>query len=249
MKKTAVITGGSGGIGLAASSVFVQAGWDVIALDVRAPAEVYPGVEFHQIDVSDPTAVEQFYANLAGSIDKVHALVNNAAIQICKPLVKMTVDEWDKIMNVNLRAAFLMVKWGYPLLKEGKGAIVNVSSVHAVATSVEMAAYAASKGGLAALTRAMALEFAADGVRANALLPGAVDTEMLRDGLNRGHVSGDSIDERLLDLGRRTVMGRVGLPEELARAIYFMADAEQSAFMTGQTMTVDGGATARLSTE
>ncbi|MCK5054189.1 MAG: SDR family oxidoreductase, partial [Anaerolineales bacterium] len=124
-----------------------------------------------------------------------------------------------------------------------------VSSVHAVATSVEMAAYAASKGGLAALTRAMALEFAADGVRANALLPGAVDTEMLRDGLNRGHVSGDSIDERLLDLGRRTVMGRVGLPEELARAIYFMADAEQSAFMTGQTMTVDGGATARLSTE
>lgn len=249
MKKTAIITGGSGGIGLAASAVFVQAGWDVIALDVRTPTEIPPGVEFHQIDVSDPASVETFYADLAGSIDKIHAIVNNAAIQICKPLVSMTVDEWDKIMNVNLRAAFMMVKWGYSFLKAGKGAIVNVSSVHAVATSVEIAAYAASKGGLAALTRAMALEFAPDGVRANALLPGAVDTEMLRDGLSRGHVSGDSIDDRLLDLGRRTVMGRVGQPEEIARAIYFMADAEQSAFMTGQTMTVDGGATARLSTE
>jgi len=249
MKKTAIITGGSGGIGLAAGAAFVQAGWDVVALDVRAPAELPPGVGFHQVDVSDPASVETFYADLAGSIAEFHALVNNAAIQICKPLVKMTVDEWDKIMNVNLRAAFLMVKWGYPLLKNGKGAIVNVSSVHAVATSIEIAAYAASKGGLVALTRAMALEFAPDGVRANTLLPGAVDTEMLRDGLSRGHVTGDSIDEQLLDLGRRTVIGRVGQPEEIARAIYFMADAEQSAFMTGQTLTVDGGATARLSTE
>jgi glucose 1-dehydrogenase len=126
---------------------------------------------------------------------------------------------------------------------------VNVSSVHAVATSADIAAYAASKGASQALTRAMALEFARDGIRVNAILPGAVDTPMLHAGLMRGHVQGASVEERMADLGRRTVMGRVGKPEEIARAILFLADSEQSSFMTGQSMIVDGGATARLSTE
>jgi len=124
-----------------------------------------------------------------------------------------------------------------------------VSSVHAVATSVDIAAYAASKGASMALTRAMALEFARDGIRVNAILPGAVDTQMLRDGLGRRHVQGGGIEARLEDLGRRTVMGRVGEPEEIARTILFLADGEQSPFTTGQSLIVDGGATARLSTE
>ena len=100
-----------------------------------------------------------------------------------------------------------------------------------------------------ALTRAIAIEFAPHNIRCNAVLPGAVDTPMLRDGLGRGHVSGGDISQRLDNLARKTVNGRIGTPEEIARAIYFLADNTQSSFMTGQAMIVDGGATARLSTE
>jgi NAD(P)-dependent dehydrogenase (short-subunit alcohol dehydrogenase family) len=131
----------------------------------------------------------------------------------------------------------------------GTSAIVNVSSVHAVATSANISAYAASKGGLLALTRAMAIEFAPDNIRVNAILPGAVDTPMLRAGLQRGHVSGSTMTDRLENLARKTVNRRVGTPEEIAHAIYFLADSTQSSFMTGQALIIDGGATARLSTE
>ena len=131
----------------------------------------------------------------------------------------------------------------------GGGAIVNVSSVHAVATSANISAYAASKGGLLALTRAMAIEFAPDNIRVNAILPGAVDTPMLRAGLDRDHAGGGSMLDRLENLARKTVNGRIGRPEEIAHTIYFLADNAQSSFMTGQALIVDGGATARLSTE
>jgi NAD(P)-dependent dehydrogenase (short-subunit alcohol dehydrogenase family) len=127
--------------------------------------------------------------------------------------------------------------------------MVNVSSVHAIATSANIAAYAASKGGLLALTRAMAIEFAKDHIRVNAILPGAVDTPMLRAGMDRGHLGGASVQDRLENLASKTVNGRVGLPSEIASAIYFLADETQSSFMTGQALVVDGGATARLSTE
>jgi NAD(P)-dependent dehydrogenase (short-subunit alcohol dehydrogenase family) len=171
-------------------------------------------------------------------------------MQIIKPLLETNVQEWDAVMASNLRSVFLSAKLAYPFFKEaGGGAIVNVSSVHAVQTSADIAAYAASKGGMLALTRAMAIEFARDNIRVNAILPGAVDTPMLRAGMNRGHVSGGDIHARLENLARKTVNGRVGKPEEIAHAIYFLADGIQSSFMTGQAMIVDGGATARLSTE
>jgi NAD(P)-dependent dehydrogenase (short-subunit alcohol dehydrogenase family) len=161
-----------------------------------------------------------------------------------------TIEEWDLVMASNLRSVFVGTKLAFPLLKEaGGGAIVNISSVHAVATSTNIASYAASKGGLLALTRALAIEFAPNNIRVNAVLPGAVDTPMLRSGLSRGHLGGDSVIERLDNLARRTVNGRIGRPEEIAHAIYFLADETQSSFMTGQAMIVDGGATARLSTE
>jgi NAD(P)-dependent dehydrogenase (short-subunit alcohol dehydrogenase family) len=194
-------------------------------------------------------SVEDLFSWLSGQVNRLDALVNNAAIQVCKPLVDMTVEEWDDVMASNLRSIFLAVRAAYPLLRTAKGAVVNVSSVHAVATSENIAAYAASKGGALALTRAVALEFARDGVRVNAVLPGAVDTPMLRSGLSRGRAEGSSVEERVRDLGRRTALGRVAEPEEIARAILFLADSQQSSFMTGQALVVDGGATARLSTE
>ncbi len=139
--------------------------------------------------------------------------------------------------------------------------------MHAIQTSANIASYAASKGGMLALTRAMAIEFAPDNIRVNAILPGAVNTAMLRASMARENLTGqgeqpdlvrertdfvrrtDLVRERLENLARKTVNGRIGDPEEIARAIYFLADDQQSSFMTGQALVVDGGATARLSTE
>ena len=156
----------------------------------------------------------------------------------------------DRTLASNLRSVFLGIKLAHPLLKAaGGGAIVNVSSVHSIATSANIAAYAASKGGLLALTRAVAIEFAEDNIRVNAVLPGAVDTPMLRASMGRGQFGGPSVQQRLDNLASKTVNGRVGTPREIAQTIYFLADNDQSSFMTGQAVVVDGGATARLSTE
>ena len=249
MKKVALITGVMGGVGFATAKAFIEEGWQVYGLDRNAPEKNADGARYMVCDLADPAAIESSFAEIAQSVDRLDALVNNAAIQICKPLVDMTLEEWDLVMATNLRPAFLTVKYSHSLLKRTKGSIINVSSVHAVATSKDIAAYAASKGGLVALTRAMAIEFAQDGIRVNAVLPGAVDTQMLRDGLRRGHV-GDGSDEELLEaLGHKTVMGRVGQPEEIAQTILYLADPQKSGFMTGHAMVVDGGATIRLSTE
>jgi len=249
--KTVLITGAAGGIGRATVALFAQKGWRVIGVD-RAPfGEGFPaGGLFIQSEISDPVSMDAISRQTQDFTKTLDALVNNAAVQIAKPLIETSVEEWDMTIANNLRPAFLLSKLAFPLLKAaGGGAIVNVSSVHAVQTSANIAAYATSKGGLLALTRATAIEFASDNIRVNAILPGAVDTPMLRAGLNRGHLQGDDIHTRLDNLARKTVNGRVGKPEEIARAIYFLADGDQSSFMTGQAMIVDGGATARLSTE
>ena len=250
MTKTILITGAAGGIGRATVALFSQKGWRVIGVDRNEFGEFPQNGLFIRSDISRPEEMESIFEKVKAFTDSLDALVNNAALQVAKPLVQTTVEEWDAVLNANLRSVFLGVKLAHPLLKEGSGgAIVNVSSVHAVQTSANIAAYAASKGGLLALTRAMAIEFAAENIRVNAILPGAVDTPMLRAGLGRGHVGVGDVQERLDNLARKTVNGRVGTPEEIAHAIYFLADNEQSSFMTGQAMIVDGGATARLSTE
>jgi NAD(P)-dependent dehydrogenase (short-subunit alcohol dehydrogenase family) len=249
--RTVLVTGAGGGIGRACIHHFSEKGWHVIGVDRSDFGDDFPpNGRFIKADISHPDSVEQIFQQTRDFHSTLDALINNAAVQVAKPLVDTTVEEWDSVMASNLRSVFLFVKLAHPLMKAaGGGAIVNVSSVHAVQTSANIAAYAASKGGLLALTRAMAIEFAPDNIRANAILPGAVDTPMLRAGLGRGHVGHGDMQERLDNLARKTVNGRVGTPEEIAHAIYFLADNEQSSFMTGQAMIVDGGATARLSTE
>jgi glucose 1-dehydrogenase len=249
MEKTALITGAAGGIGRATVEKFSSSGWTVFAVD-RQETTGYPtGVVALTFDVSVPEEVRMAFEQVKNTTSGLDALVNNAAIQISKPLVEMEVAEWDAVMDSNLRSIYLTGRQGYQLLKNRHGSIVNVGSVHALATSKDIAAYAASKGGVLALTRAMALEFAEGGVRVNAILPGAVDTQMLRAGLDREHVSGDTIEERMAELASKTVMGRIGKPKEIAEGIFFLANNDLSSFMTGQILTVDGGATARLSTE
>jgi NAD(P)-dependent dehydrogenase (short-subunit alcohol dehydrogenase family) len=249
--RTVLITGAAGGIGRATVNLFSDHGWNVIGVDRSSFGAGFPGQGlFIKADISESHDMEAIFNQALGFSDRLDALVNNAAIQIAKPLLETTVEEWDAVMVSNLRAVFLAVKLAHPLFSTaGRGAIVNVSSVHAIATSANIAAYAASKGGMLALTRAMAIEFAPDNIRVNAILPGAVDTPMLHAGLSRGHVGAGSLPERLENLASKTVIGRVGKPDEIAHAIYFLADETQSSFMTGQALTIDGGATARLSTE
>jgi NAD(P)-dependent dehydrogenase (short-subunit alcohol dehydrogenase family) len=250
MTKTLLITGAAGGIGRATVTLFTEKGWRVIGVDRSDFGAEFPSSGlFIQSDISHPEEMRAIFEKAHAFTDSLDALVNNAAMQIAKPLVETTVEEWDAVMQANLRSVFLGVKLAYPLLKVSGGAVVNISSVHAIQTSANIAAYAASKGGMLALTRAMAIEFAPDNIRVNAILPGAVDTPMLRAGLGRGHVGHGNMQERLDNLARKTVNGRVGQPAEIAHAIHFLADNEQSSFMTGQALVVDGGATARLSTE
>jgi NAD(P)-dependent dehydrogenase (short-subunit alcohol dehydrogenase family) len=249
--KVVLITGSAGGIVRAVVALFAAKGWTVIGVDRSPFGEGFPekGL-FIQNNIANADEVAEIYRKAGQFSPVLHAVVNNAGMQISKPILETSVEEWDLTIATNLRPAFIGARYAHPLLvKAESSAIVNVSSVHAIQTSASIAAYAASKGGILALTRAMAIEFAKDNIRVNAVLPGAVDTPMLRGGMDRGHVTGPTITERLDNLARKTVNGRIGRPAEIATAIYFLADPDQSSFMTGQALVVDGGATARLSTE
>ena len=250
-KRVAVVTGASGGIGQATVHYFSQQGWQVVGVDrAKFPGKFPSEGFFVQADVSLTADWKKLSSFVEDRIDHLDALINNAAVQITKPILETSPEEWDQVINANLRSVFLSIKYFHSLLKAGEGgSIVNVSSVHAVATSKDISAYAASKGGMLALTRALAVELAEDKIRVNTVLPGAVETQMLKRGLNRDHAGGGSVSERLENLARKTVSGRIGTPEEIAQSIFFLADSCQSSFITGQPLVIDGGATARLSTE
>ncbi|MBD3272637.1 MAG: SDR family oxidoreductase, partial [Elusimicrobia bacterium] len=238
----------SSGIGLATCQKFKEKGWYVIGAARRRMKSKSPFSRYIMTDMADITSVKRLAADIISSEKGLDVIVNNAACQICKPLLNTTVDDWNMVHTVNVVSPLVLAQSLYSLLKK-HGVIVNIASVHAIATSPHIGAYASSKGALVALTRSMAIEFASDNIRVNAVLPGAVDTPMLRDGLQRGHIKGKTIKHLLAGLGRHHIMGRVGAPEEIADVIYFCADNAQSSFMTGQTIIVDGGALCKLSTE
>lgn len=247
MTKLAVITGSSGGIGQATAQRFARDGWEVVGLDRVAPATPTDQYTHVECDLADTKQIRAALTTHVGD-RPLHALVNNAALQLNKALRDTSDDEWDAVMQVNVRAAFACLRDTHESLVAARGAVVNVASVHAVATSSNISAYAASKGALVALTRAAAVELADRGVRCNAVLPGAVDTAMLRDGLGRREHP-DGPEGNLRELVNRTPLLAVASPDDIAATISFLADNDQSAFTTGQALVVDGGATARLSTE
>ena len=234
MDRAALVTGAAGGIGSATCDVLEGYGWEVVGVD-RRPVD-RPGAL--RIDLADAPAI----TSALEALPRVDALVNNAATQLYKPLLETTVAEWDEIARVNIRAAFVCLKAVHGHLGRTRGAVVNVSSVHARATSASIAAYAATKGGLAAFTRAAAIEMAPLGIRVNCVLPGAVDTPALREGLARR----DGSERTLVE---RTPLRRIGAPRDVAEAIAFLLDRDRSGFVTGHELAVDGGALARLSTE
>jgi len=250
-KQVVLVTGASGGIGRACMELFAEQGWLVVGADRDQYGASFPedGV-FIRANLSDAKEIELLFQQIGKFSPLLDAVIHNAGMQIAKPILETTLEDWDSTMAANLRSVFIGSQMAHPMLKAaGGGAIVNVCSVHAVTTSANISAYAASKGGMMALTRAMAIEFAPDHIRVNAVLPGAVDTPMLRASMQRNQFEQSTLQNRLDALARKTVNGRLGRPEEIARAILFLADENQSSFMTGQGLIVDGGATARLSTE
>lgn len=249
MNKKAIITGALGGIGLATAKLFKKNGWHVIGTDLKENSDSSLFDQFTAMDLADEQAIKEFCDSLLKQHDSIEAIVNNAATQIPKGVSKLTYEDWQKTFAVNVIPASLLLKSLHPLLKEGQGAIVNVCSIHAVATSQNIAAYAASKGALLSLTRSMALEFAEDSIRINAVLPGAIDTEMLRQGLSRGHLKSEGQAEQLAELAKKHPLKRIGQPDEIAKLIYFLIDNDQSSFTTGQSFIADGGVIAQLTTE
>jgi len=247
-EKVALITGVLGGIGQATAEAFKRAGWSVTGVDIAEPPEDLPVDRYERVDISNPDQIAQFFAGIDKRYGRLDALVNNAAIQIDKSIIATTDAEWDLVINTNLRSAFQCTRAAHPLLAAAKGAIVNVSSVHAITTSINVAAYAISKAALGGLTRTTAVEFAADGVRCNAVLPGAIDTAMLRAGLNR-RPHPDGVEGNMANLADRTPLGFVALPNQIAPTIVHLADNAQSPYTTGQLIVVDGGASISLSTE
>jgi NAD(P)-dependent dehydrogenase (short-subunit alcohol dehydrogenase family) len=249
MNKIALITGVSSGIGRATAELFYENGWESIGVSRRKIADSKYSTLHLQGDVSKPDEVERVFREVKSSYTQINTLVNNAAIQVCKPILETSIDEWDLVFNTNIRSAFLCSKYAYPLLSRSGGAIINVSSVHAIATSPNIAAYAASKGALLAFTRSLAIEFAKNNIRVNAVLPGAVDTPMLREGLNRGNLSEIPFPKQLDLLEKKHLFGKIGTPSEIAHLILFLSDNSKSSFITGQGIIVDGGVTAKLSSE
>lgn len=228
-----VVTGASGGIGEACVTAFQELGAEVIGVDLTPTSTA----DHHlQQDLGHPDCGETLLGFLGSRA--VDVLVNNAAQAHDKDAVRTTPAQFDRIMNVNLRAPWQLSTSLCPSLRARKGAIVNIASVHALATSAGVSAYAASKGALVALTRALAVEWAPE-VRVNAVLPGAVDTEMLRSGLARSRLT-------LEELQSRQPLNRIGQPEDVASSV---VHAATNPFMSGSVLVVDGGATARLSTE
>jgi NAD(P)-dependent dehydrogenase (short-subunit alcohol dehydrogenase family) len=232
-----VVTGAAGGIGAATVDAFLADGWDVVGID-RDTLTEGSAARMLTVDVSDEAALREALAGIghSGGID---ALVNNAAVSLRRSIDDTDVDQWNEIADTNLRAPYLATKFARPHMGRGS-AVVNVSSVHAVATTPSAAAYASAKAGLVGLTRALALELAGDGIRVNAVLPGAIDTQML---------TADGAGVRLERITSRTPLARIGQPGEVAQAILFLVDEKRSSYITGQTLVVDGGALAQLSTE
>lgn len=250
MKSTVLITGAAKGIGHACARVFYRSGWRVIGLDITPATDSQPFESFLSVDLGNPEALSTAAQQVRARTDELNALINNAAVQVIRPLLDTSEKDFEKVMCVNLKAPFALTKALFPVLKKNRGAVINVSSVHAQATSADIGVYAASKAALASLTRTMAIEFGPYGVRVNALLPGAIDTDMLRSGLTRNQFAAvDEIDKKIERIARRHPLGRVGRPEDVAAAALFLADPEQSSFITGHCLSIDGGCLARLSTE
>lgn len=245
--RVAVITGAKGGIGLATAGRFAAEGAGVVLVDVLdASAEARMLIEsgskarFIRVDVGDEAAVAALFTEVEAEFGRVDVLVNNATVESADSVLSSAGDAWDELMSVNLRGAFLCAKAAIPSMeRSGGGSIVNMSSELALISSPGPAAYSTSKAALVQLTRVLAADHAKANIRVNALCPGPISTQLLQEVL-----SASSDPGRLLkSFEERTLLGRLGRPEEVASACAYLA-SDDSSFMTGATLVLDGGWTA-----
>lgn len=232
--KVCLVTGSGSGIGRATAIRFALEGGKVVVIDRDAEGgnETVSMIKNNKgeaiFSLCDVGNEDQIKASVQLAIDtwkRIDVMVNNAAMMTFKKITEITTEEWDKVMAVNLRSVFLFCKYTIPYLN--KGAIVNISSVHAHETTANVVPYASSKGAMEAFIRGVSLEFPYPKLRINCVAPGAVDTPMLWNNPN-------------VKAGIEKVTGAVGKPEELAAAICFLA-SDDASFINGTTLVVDGG--------
>jgi NAD(P)-dependent dehydrogenase (short-subunit alcohol dehydrogenase family) len=239
-QKVALITGAARGIGLATAKRFLAEGWRVALLDIDGEnlKLTVAGLGKPELilaltcDVADPAGVAGALQSVGERFGRLDALINNAGIAIFKPILEVSYEDWSRVLAVNLTGPFLCAQAAAPLLRDsGGGSIVNVTSISGLRASTLRTAYGTSKAGLAHLTKQQAAEFAALGIRVNAVAPGPVDTAMAK-AVHTPEIRQDYHDHMPLN--------RYGLEEELAEAIFFLS-SERASYITGQVLAVDGG--------
>jgi len=250
--KIAVVTGGATGIGFGSAEALVAAGAKVVLFGIEE-TPLQQAVERLgsdnalpvRGDVRDAEAVRGVVEQAARHWGGLDIVVNSAAIQPYGSVETMSEADWDATLAINLKGAYLTGHFAIPeMRRRGGGAIVNIASVQGIACQTNVAAYVASKGGLLALTRAMALDHAADNIRVNAVCPGSIDTPMLRFAASE-NLAGRTEDEVIAGWGRAHPIGRVGLPAEVGAMVAFLTGPRAS-FCTGGEYKVDGGLLAKL---
>lgn len=240
--KVAIITGGSSGIGLATARRFAVEGARIVIADINedraqtAAQELRdsgaPDVLVRLCDVAIQEQVDATVSDTLKRFGQVDIIVNNAGLMVFKPIEELVLEDWLNVLNVDLLGAFFFIKQGFLNMKPG-GAIVNVSSIHAIETDPLVAPYAAAKAALLSLTRSASLEGKPKGIRVTAVLPGAIDTPMLWD--NPNVKSGEE----------KIISGDVGKPDDIAAVIAFLASPDAN-FVQGAALRVDGGRLDRL---
>jgi NAD(P)-dependent dehydrogenase (short-subunit alcohol dehydrogenase family) len=232
--KVCVITGAASGIGAASAEAFAAEGARVVGVDLAADG---PGELAIEANVTDEEQVRAAYARVADELGRVDVLFNNAGINPDDDTsaIDNSLEAWQRVQDVNLKSVFLCCKHGIPhLLEAGGGSVINTASFVAVmGAAVSQISYTASKGGVLALSRELGVEFAARGVRVNALCPGPVNTPLLQELFSSDP---ESAEKRLVHIP----MGRFGEPDEIAAAAVFLA-SDESSFVTATTFMVDGG--------
>ncbi|MEP6811592.1 MAG: SDR family oxidoreductase [Actinomycetota bacterium] len=246
--KSVLVTGAARGIGAGIAEAVVAAGGAVALLDIDpAGVETAAGLDgdahFFPCDVRSLAEVERAVGEAEQALGGLDGLVNNAGVNAYFDAVAMTEDEWDSVFAVDLKAAWMLAKAALPGLIDRRGAIVNISSIQARLTLHGFFPYAAAKSGLEGLTRSLALDYAASGVRVNAVAPGYTDTRLVQEWLGLQ----DDPEGTLQNVLTNIPLGRMAAPREIGNAVVFLLSEEASA-ITGETLAVDCGTGARFAT-